>query len=217
MSIYRNDPLAITIANVGAFSAKVRALKPGDQVGIRGPYGNRFELKGKNVLLVGGGYGLVPLSFLAAEAAQAGVKATVVIGARNKKDVLLEKDFEQLGCRAFVCTDDGSMGARARSPEVAEGLLSKEKFSAVYGCGPELMEGALVRVSRKHRVPCFVSVERHMKCAFGVCGECVCGDRLACAHGPVFSSEELEGNPDFGKTFLDWGGKRRRYTDPKQP
>ncbi len=211
LSAYRSDPLAITIANVGKFSGRVYVLNPGDRVGIRGPYGNRFELHGKNVLLVGGGYGLVPLSFLAEEAKKRGVKATVVIGARNGKDVILEKDFEIAGCRTFICTEDGSRGLRARSPDVAAALLAKEKFSAIYGCGPEKMEEALVQTARKHRTPCFVSVERHMKCAFGICGACACGDRLACAHGPVFSAEELEGNPDFGKTFLDWGGKRQSY------
>lgn len=208
LSVYRDDPLAISIANVGDYSAKLFAMKPGDQVGVRGPYGNAFELKGKNILLVGGGYGLVPLSFLALQARERGVKATVVMGARKADDLILERDFEQLGARVVACTDDGSKGAKALSPEIAAGLMMEEKFSAVYGCGPEKMEAALVEASRRQKVPCFVSVERFMKCGFGICGACAVGDKLACAHGPIFSDKELEGNADFGKSHLDEGGKR---------
>lgn len=211
MSIRSASPLSLTVANVGSFSSKVFSLKPGEKVGIRGPYGNHFELWGKNVLLVGGGYGLVPLLFLAQEAKNKKIKATVVIGARKKEDVILEDDFRQLGFKIAVVTDDGSKGEKALATQVVDSLLSQQKFSAVYGCGPEKMEAELIRVCEASKTPVLVSVERMMKCGFGVCGECVFGDRLACAHGTIFSGEELKNNSEFGKSYLDWGGRRRFY------
>ncbi|MBU1197774.1 dihydroorotate dehydrogenase electron transfer subunit [Candidatus Micrarchaeota archaeon] len=211
LSVYRSHPLSVSVASVGQFSEKLFHLKHGDRVGIRGPYGNAFELKGKNILLVGGGYGLVPLSFLVTEARKKRVRCTVVIGARKAADVILENEFKKLGCRVFVCTNDGSAGKKGLVTQIANELLSGERFSAVYGCGPEKMEAALVHVARAHRVPVYVSVERSMKCGFGICGACVIGDRLVCAHGTIFTGEELKSNPDFGKQYLDWSGKRKRY------
>ncbi|MFH1199533.1 MAG: dihydroorotate dehydrogenase electron transfer subunit [Candidatus Micrarchaeota archaeon] len=211
ISIHQPDPLSLSVANVGEYSSRVYALKPGDKVGIRGPYGNSFELEGKNILLVGGGYGLMPLYFLAAQARKAGIKTTLAIGARTAADVTMESDFKSEGCRVFVSTDDGSKGEKGYCTLAADRLLAKEKFSAVYGCGPELMEYELVRVCAKRATPVYVSIERKMKCGFGICGECAFGDKLACAHGTVFSGEQLKNNPEFGKTFLDWGGKKRKF------
>ncbi|MFH1106357.1 MAG: dihydroorotate dehydrogenase electron transfer subunit [Candidatus Micrarchaeota archaeon] len=212
ISIHGPDPLSLSVAKVGEFSSKALELKPGDKVGIRGPYGNSFKLQGRNILLVGGGYGLMPLYFLAVEARKRKIGVTVVAGARKAEDVVLEEDFKRLGCRMSVCTDDGSRGSKGYCTQDADSILSKERFSAVYGCGPEMMEVELVRVCARRRVPVWVSVERMMKCGFGVCGECACGDRLVCAQGTVFGGGDLAKNPDFGKSYLDWGGKRQSYS-----
>ena len=77
------SPLRIAVGAVGPFSNKLAAMKKGERVWMRGPYGRGFELKGKRVLLVGGGYGFGPLRFLAEIAKKRKIAATAICGARS--------------------------------------------------------------------------------------------------------------------------------------
>jgi dihydroorotate dehydrogenase electron transfer subunit len=78
-------------------------------VGIRGPFGTSFKLKGKRIALVAGGFGAGPLSFLAYEGLKKDIACELIIGARNKESLLyLDKKFPQIN--AHFCSDDGSYG-----------------------------------------------------------------------------------------------------------
>lgn len=198
------SPLRITVGARGPFSNRLCSLKKGERVWVRGPYGRGFELKGKKILLVGGGYGFAPLRFLASEAAKKKISATAVCGARSKS--LLMKPA---ACKTIFTTDDGSGGLKGNVLAGMEKAFAASKFDVVYTCGPEKMMGAAARLAKKHKSGCQLLLERYMKCGIGVCGHCACGDRLVCWDGPRFGYEILS-NPEFGKTWRDKTGRKVR-------
>jgi len=185
-------PLTLTVARVGPFTTAVHALGIGDRLWIRGPLGRGFTLPGSpapdprpSLLLVGGGYGVAPLHFLAERALAAGWGVNMVIGARTAVDVVFAERFAVLGTRVVVITDDGSLGQRGVATDAARRLLDEADCRALYACGPEPMLAAMARLARDHRLPAQLSYERYMRCGFGVCGSCAQEGWLVCRDGPV--------------------------------
>jgi len=206
--VSKTNPFTIRIACVGAFTEKMCDAKPGDKFGYRGPFGKAFELRGKKVLLVAGGYGASPLRLLAEKARQRAMDVTVVQGAKTAADMILQKEFEELGCRTMITTDDGTAGAKGLCTDSACSLLDAEKFDAVYSCGPEKMMKRLGEECVKRGIPCQLSLERYFKCGMGVCGQCAVDGLLVCKDGPVFEAETVLGTKDFGTVRRDASGKK---------
>lgn len=208
MSIGNSYPLTISVAAIGPVSESICKLKEGDIISYRGPFGKPFLLpqKGKKILVIGGGYGVVPMYFLAKRAKEAGIEPVAVIGGRTEKDILYDKQLFMLCKEAFITTDDGSRGKKGTVMAEAEWLIQSKDFDCVYCCGPERMMHAVALICKEHSVPCQVSVERYMKCGFGVCGSCDVNGRFACIDGPVFSGEEALALADFGKSHRDASG-----------
>lgn len=209
-SIMDNNPLRFNIANVGETSAKIHSLKVGDKISLRGPYGNGFSLKGgeKKVVLVGGGYGVAPLYFFAKHCLARGVTPVMVIGGRTAQDILLEKDFFELGVKTIVTTDDGSLGMKGFATDGAKHAIAEGGVDAVYSCGPEKMMAVLAVACRDAGIHCQLSTERYMGCGVGICGKCVCDGVRLCRDGPVLTGEEALALKDFGKAKRDPSGKR---------
>ncbi|MEW6329696.1 MAG: dihydroorotate dehydrogenase electron transfer subunit, partial [Candidatus Micrarchaeota archaeon] len=185
MSVMSDSPLSLSISCVGKFSRKMHALKAGDEIGIRGPFGNGFMLLGKEIGLVGGGCGSTPLRFLAREAKRRKIKFTSIVGARSSRFLMKLPN-------AIITTDDGSAGAKGFVTDALETLISRgKKFDCVYTCGPERMIARVVEICRKKKIPCQASLERMMKCGIGICGSCALDGFRVCADGPVFSGEEI--------------------------
>ncbi len=208
ISIGDDEPLTISVANVGKVSGAICGLTSKDKVSYRGPFGKPFiiEKNARRILLVGGGYGVVPLHFLAKTAKKAGVKAVAVIGARNERDIIYDKRLGEWCEKVLVTTDDGSCGKKGNVMAEVEPLLAGGGVSCVYACGPERMMMAVAQACKAKKVPCQVSLERYMKCGVGVCGSCDLGGKTCCRDGPVFSGEEALALPDFGKTKRDATG-----------
>jgi dihydroorotate dehydrogenase electron transfer subunit len=185
------SPIMLTIARVGPMTAALAALQPGDRLWIRGPVGRGFPPVAERPLLVGGGSGAAALAMLARSVRKAAYDVPVVLGARTADYIMLDWHFRALGCRLYTTTDDGSAGERGTVLDVVRPLLEGERPDAVYACGPEPMLAALVRQTEAMGIPCWVSLERVMKCGMGVCGNCHCGDRLVCADGPTFAAAEF--------------------------
>jgi dihydroorotate dehydrogenase electron transfer subunit len=203
-SLAGSSPVTISVGARGPFSRKLCSLKKGDRVWLRGPYGRGFELEGKRILLVGGGYGFAPLRFLAREAKKRKISAVAVCGARSKQLLM-----PPACCKTVFTTDDGSAGIKGNVLSgMEEAFKPPGKFGAVYTCGPEKMMGAVAREAQKMGIPCQLLLERHMKCGIGICGHCCCGEKLVCFDGPMFRFEELRGNPDFEKNWRDKTGKK---------
>jgi dihydroorotate dehydrogenase electron transfer subunit len=207
ISIAMPDPLTLTVAKVGPFSVALHQCKIGDTLGWRGPFGRAFRLDAtRPALLVGGGYGAAPLYFLAAEAVTRGTATMVALGARRADDLIFVERFRQLGVKLFLATEDGSLGVKGYVTEALNGALAEQP--AIYACGPEGMLVALHRLCHERDLPGQLSVERYMKCGFGVCGQCALDEILVCTDGPVLDVEQLDGKQDWGRFHRNVTGRR---------
>lgn len=187
-SLVSDDPATLTVAEVGPFSGRLHQLEVGDRLWIRGPLGRGFDIRGDSMLLVGGGYGAAPLSFLASRALHPGRKVAV-IGAGTKNELFFEDRFAASGCEVVVVTEDCSAGEGGVCTDIAEALLSEESIDTVYACGPEAMLDKVEEICRRHRIPGQLSKEAYMRCGLGVCGSCQRDELLVCVNGPVFRVE----------------------------
>ena len=191
-SLVRADPVTLTVARVGPFSTAVHALHVGDPLWLRGPLGQPFTRPPSDpsgarspLLLIGGGYGVAPLHFLAECARSSGWSASMVIGARTASDVIFAGRFEALGTPVTITTDDGSMGQRGVATAAAERLLEEASYRAIYACGPEPMLDAVELLARTRGLSAQLSYERYMRCGLGVCGSCAREGWMVCSDGPV--------------------------------
>lgn len=206
----------ITMFAVGPFSKAMHSLKEGDLVGVRGPYGKGFSYKkGWRLVTMGGGYGAAPLHFLTKRAIEDGCKVDFVVGARSKEHLLYLDHVKGLkNVTLHVATDDGSMGTKGYNTLILEQLIAEGgKIDMVYACGPELMEKTISDICYEHGVKAQLSVERYMKCGFGVCGQCAVDDRgqRMCMEGPVISNDEARSISEFGKYHRDAIGKIHEF------
>jgi dihydroorotate dehydrogenase electron transfer subunit len=171
-SVAAAEPLALTVTAVGPFTRAMHRLSVGDRVWVRGPLGQGFRLEGGRILLVGGGYGVAPLLFLAKEAIAEGCVVDVCIGARRAEDVLLARDFETAGTAVRVATEDGSLGSKGLVTIAMEEAIDENRPSTVYACGPVKMLVAVDQLCANNNLPRQLSWEAHMRCGIGVCGSC---------------------------------------------
>ena len=192
-SLMDDDRASLTVARVGPFTSALCELEPGDRLWLRGPYGGGYELAGRRHLLVGGGCGAVPLALLAKVARAAGHQVIAALGARTADLLMLHWRFEALGCQVIVATEDGSAGQEGTVLDAVQRLLDDGWPEVVYACGPEPMLVVLAGRCQELKLPCWVSMERAMKCGMGICGTCHFGDRLVCRDGPVFEGREVLG------------------------
>jgi len=193
----------LTIAEAGDCTKAIHeTVKPGDKLGIRGPYGNPFTYKDyKKIILVGGGCGTPPMLNLAQKATKDGLDVTILLGGRTDKHLLFEEKFKSLGCKVHVATDDGSKGHHGYVTDILEKELEKNQYDCVYTCGPELMMQIVVKLAQDFNACCQVSLERYMKCGFGICGQCCMDDSglRICKEGPVLEGKRALEHPEFGK------------------
>ena len=180
-------------------------------MGIRGPYGNGFKLKGKKICLIAGGYAVIPISFLVEKAKKKKINIISVIGAKTKKDLFFLNRLKKSSNRMIVTTDDGSYGIKGFTTDVLMNLLKKEKFDYVYTCGPEIMMKKVFDICENKGIECQASLERYMKCGFGLCGSCCIDDKLVCKDGPVFDSNQLRKLSEFGVFRRDKSGSKVNF------
>ncbi len=187
------DPVILTVAAVGPFTNKLCELKERDEISFHGPHGNDFTFQDKkSIVMVGGGYGVVPMYYISKEAKPLGVNCTMITGARNEKDLIYENYFNELGTDLHLSTNDGSKGMKGLVTDVLEDLLKQgKKFDMLYACGPNPMMVALAKVCDKYNVPYQFSVEAYMACGIGICGTCTVGDKIVCVDGTVFEKPAL--------------------------
>lgn len=209
MSVSKITPAikGITFRSIGDATQALYRLKKGDKIGIRGPYGNGFTLAGKRLLFVGGGTGIAMLAPLVEQACKKRLKSTVILGVRTKDQLFFEDRFRKTGATVVVSTDDGSKGYKGFASQVAKEIITKEKIDVVYTCGPETMMKSLLTSCKS--IPFQASLERYMKCALGICGQCCVGQGLrVCIDGPIFDGKTLRKIKDFGVYRRDAAGRK---------
>ena len=204
-AIVARDPLTLTVAAVGPFSRALHGLQPGDRVGWRGPFGRGFDLTGTGeALLIGGGYGVAALYFAAEELHKQRVPVTLAVGGRTAQDLLFQERARSLGIRFETATEDGSQGTRGFVTDAVREMI--ERKPRVLACGPEAILVAVMKQALAKNLRTQLSVERYMKCGFGICGQCTLSGKLVCQDGPVFTAQELNQLAEFGRVHRDASG-----------
>ncbi len=185
-SLAYHRPVTLTVAAVGPFTRAMHRLEAGDRLWIRGPYGQPFRPEPVvRPLLVGGGYGVAPLAFLAETLLAVGQQPVAFVGGRTAEDVIGVKRLQALGVPVVVTTEDGSLGESGLVTGPVARFLAEGRGEALYGVGPHGMLRALAELARTHRVPAQLSWEAYMGCAVGLCGMCEHEGVLLCVEGPV--------------------------------
>jgi dihydroorotate dehydrogenase electron transfer subunit len=208
---------AVTVRKKGYGSTSLYDKKVGEKLGVRGPYGNSFEIRenAKKVLLVGGGTGLVPLLRLAGHLNDARIDTTLIIGAKTHSEVFFEKlagkCLGDTNHRVLITTEDGSYGIKGQTTDAMLDLISVEGFDTIYTCGPEGMMKKVFDLAEARSIPLQASLERYMKCGIGICASCCIGDRLVCKDGSIFHSQDISSLSEFGSEYRDKTGRKCRY------
>lgn len=200
-------PLVHTIRSVGAVSAALCALKPGDALGVRGPFGTGWDVASataSDVVFVAGGIGLAPLRPALLEVLATRERyghVAILVGARSPETVLFARQLRTWRSRfdldVEVTVDYADTGWRGHVGVVTK-LIPHSPFdpdhAVAFVCGPELMmrytAGALVSrgVPSSH---IRVSLERNMRCGIARCGHCQLGPALVCRDGPVVRYDRM--------------------------
>ena len=198
MSVYRteDDTIQLMIRDVGEGSEWLVRRKPGDELDCLGPLGHPFRLdaRARNLLMVGGGYGVAPLVGLADRAVARDISVALAVGASTASLVfparLIPTEVEYL-----VSTDDGSAGHHGLVTDLVGDRLAWA--DTVYACGPLPMMRTLAGILRRRapRMPARFAMEEHMGCAMGVCLGCCIettrGPMRVCTEGPVFDAHQI--------------------------
>jgi sulfhydrogenase subunit gamma (sulfur reductase) len=202
--------LELCIRTVGHVSSALNALKAGDDIRVRGPYGRPFPLNGhlRDTLFITGGIGIVPLRPLihqiVAARAQSGNKGTiaVVYGSRNPSEVLFMEEvasWMEQGVNVVMTVDrcdiESWKGCTGLVTEHLGKALVDFKDCTAYICGPHVMIQSAMRDLSLMGMPddrIVTTLEAHMKCGVGKCGHCFCGGKLICEEGPIFTLEEIK-------------------------
>lgn len=208
----------LTFFAVGDCTRALAAKTVGDLVGLRGPFGTHYTWKpGQRFILVAGGYGAAPMYFLARQATAAGCTVDFIVGARNREYLLFLDDIRALPHTTLhIATDDGSLGTKGRTTDVLVSILdalpTSPPLSTIASCGPEMMLKAVSDIATEKRVPAQLSLERYMKCGFGLCGNCVVdplGLRL-CTEGPVVDNAVAVQITELGQYHRDSLGRKQQ-------
>lgn len=214
MIVQEKGKAAFTVRKHGNASTGLYNTKVGEQIGVRGPYGNSFDIRKGKLLLVGGGTGLVPLMRLLTFV-QPTDDVTVLMGAKSKDEVFFEtlanKLLEKNKHQVIVVTDDGTYGKKGFVTDIVEKIVSETKFDAAYTCGPEIMMYKTVQSCKDRGIFVQASLERMMKCGVGICGSCCIGEDLVCRDGTIFDGDHLLANPEFGHLHRNKAGILEKY------
>ena len=204
----QRDDLEMCIRNVGDVTGRIHRLGVGDSVGLRGPFGNGFDMNsvaGKDLLFVAGGLGLAPCrSFILAalnERKKFG-RVTILYGSRTPSDLLFTDDLKvwanRKDCEFQLTVDRPDESWKGNTGVITTLFRKIEKINpattAAFIIGPPIMfKFAVLEVLamglRKASIYC--SLERRMKCGLGKCGHCQIRNVYVCQDGPIFSYAEV--------------------------
>lgn len=196
------DEKSITVKAIGEATRALHQLKAGDRLRIRGPFGNGFDLRCGEMLVIGGGVGTAAIM-----PAVTSTGADTIIAARSDRDVIMENVASKHTDNLWIATDDGSRGFHGNAVQLMRERLAEKHYDCVLACGPEVMLWFTFKACEELGVECQLSLERYMKCGAGVCGCCVMDDARVCRDGPVFTREQISKLSEFGTSKRDACGR----------
>jgi sulfite reductase subunit B len=208
------EEIQVSIMRVGKVTQKVHELKPGDVVGLRGPFGKGYpldEFRDKEVLVVGGGCGFAPLrSLMYAFFERSGQFKKLFFrgGCKNPHEFLYRKEIEGWRERADLNMDltvDKSedptwTGKVGLVTTILDGLDMDHSQGYAIVCGPPIMmkfatKKLLSLGFKDDRI--LLSMEKNMSCGLGKCGHCRVGTYYACKDGPVLRYDKIKDFPEI--------------------
>ncbi len=205
--------LVHTIRVVGKVTEALTGMAPGSTLGLRGPFGTHWpleEARGRDVLIVAGGLGLVPLRPAIYEILKnrsAYKRVNIVYGARTPQDILFSNEISEWRGRLDVSlrvTVDSAGSDWFGHVGVVTSLVKLARFdpeaTVAMVCGPEIMMRFAVRELETQGIAderIYLSTERNLQCGVGLCGHCQHGNVFVCKDGPVFRYDRLA--PFFSK------------------
>jgi len=204
----RRDYLQFSVMRVGEITQRIHQLNAGDRIGLRAPLGNGFQyedMKGRDILFIGGGIGMAPLRTLLLHMIDNRADygdITAIYGARSPKDLCYTYEFEEWktgGVNLVLTVDSEFPGWKERVGFVPT-ILSQEAPSPLNRiaivCGPPIMIKfvlfGLKELGFEDR-QIITTLEKRMKCGIGICGRCNVGSKYVCVDGPVFNYEQIKG------------------------
>ena len=202
-----------SIKKCGQLTDYLHSLKVGDQITVRGPYGNNFpvetELKGKNLLFIAGGIGLAPLrsviNYVIDNRENYGT-VDILYGSRSADDLVGLKEIQEVwmntpGINVYLTIDreqEGWDGHVGFVPSYLKELeFSCDKTALV--CGPPIMIKFVLQALQEMgftKEQVYTTLELRMKCGVGKCGRCNIGSKYVCKDGPVFRFDEIDELPN---------------------
>jgi NAD(P)H-flavin reductase len=204
----RKDHLEFSVMNAGRVTNEIHNLEFGDEIGFRGPFGNFFpieDLKGKNLVFIGGGIGLAPLRSLiwnVFDNRKDYKDVTIIYGARSPNDLSFKYDLKAweeektINMNTTVDRGDESWSGRVGLvPHVLEEIAPPSSNSVAITCGPPIMiKFTLQSLEKLGFTPkqIITTLEMRMKCGIGKCGRCNIGNIYVCKDGPVFTYEQIQ-------------------------
>lgn len=208
-SAREDGTVSFAVEKVGEATEKLHELEEGNLVGLRGPYGNSFDLSGDELLIIGGGCGMAPLAFTAERAVEKGKNVTVLISAESGDDLLFKSRIENLDLDLFLGTEDGSQGVKGVTTDVLREALPEKDYDSCLICGPEQMMVSVAEFIEEENIPMQISLNRIIKCGVGLCGSCSLDSSglRVCEEGPIFSYEEIK-DGEFGDYKRDAAGRK---------
>ena len=198
--------ITIVFQEVGASTTKMGELKAGDSFrDFTGPLGCASEfvhedlesLKNKKMLFVAGGVGAAPVYPQVKWLKAHGIDADVIVGAKTKDLLILEKEMESVAGNLYITTDDGSYVRKGMVTEVVKDLVQNQgkKYDVCVAIGPMIMMKFVCLLTKELEIPTIVSLNPIMVDGTGMCGACrvTIGDtvKFACVDGPEFDGHAV--------------------------
>ena len=200
------EHLTHTVRAVGSASEAIARLRPGDPIGVRGPFGTAWPIResaGADVLVIAGGLGLAPLRpaiyRLLAERERYG-RIALLYGTRSPADILFRREIERWRRRDMmieVTVDHADVawhGHVGVVTKLIERIAFNPAIAVAFVCGPEIMmrfAASALQTAGIKPESIHLSLERNMKCAIGQCGRCQLGPNLLCRDGAVMRYDRV--------------------------
>ncbi len=197
----------ISVRKVGKVTNALHELKVGDRIGVRGPFGNSFpfeSIKGKNVVYVAGGIGIMPLRSSIVNVLQHQKdfgRVLLFYGARSARDLMYKETIREWekneGFETNFSIDrpePGWNGPTGFVNTLVAGADIPAENTVAFVCGPPVMFNSVIKELKIKGVKedmIFSTLERHMKCGIGKCQHCAIGRTLVCIDGPVYSYKQI--------------------------
>ncbi len=208
------DFIELSIKRTGVLTDAIHALKVGDTVWIRGPFGNTFpieKIEGNDILYIAGGLGLAPLRplityvFDKSNRDKFG-KIQMLVAARSSADFIYfdsYKEWRKIKDTEVTLTIDREEPGWTENVGFPHVLVGDMKFdlnkTMAVLCGPPIMIKFVSQKLMEMGLPkdrILTTLEMRMTCGVGKCGKCNIGHQYVCVDGPVFSLDELDKMPN---------------------